>query len=313
MALNRRKTIMNNPLDEVEQIFSENNLPTKVVRLVKEKNSKKSDTPKGQTQSKKSQKNKKDAKNSIAENVDLSQKDSAKHNGNNSKLRLLNANKANNVDPEDVFLNEECIEKVSNSLHPEFPAQILIKENAVKAEDIFAQESGSRNLVVYKNNPDLRHHRANKRVLFWSWVSVPTALIPIALLDVAASIAIQIKMIKEICALYNIPFKNENARAFISGLIGGGVASIASTGLQKVLIKSLPHVGGTIAFLAQPALGFSTTYALGQVFIKHIENDGVLTDFDSEKMREIFREQIDKGKLIFKRGRQNSSVNSGMK
>ncbi len=302
---------MNNPLDVIEPISNANNLSTAVDQSVKEKNSKKFDTPRYRTQSKQAQKNKKNVKTSIAENIDLSQEDSAKHYGSDSKLRLRGANKANVVNLEEIFLNEECIEKASNS-HSELTAQITNKSNAVKAEDIFERESGSRNLVVYKNDPGLRHNRANKRVLFWSWVSVPTALIPIALLDVAASIAIQIKMIKEICALYNIPFKNENARAFISGLIGGGVASIASTGLQKALIKSLPHVGGTIAFLAQPALGFSTTYALGQVFIRHIENDGVLTDFDSEKMREIFREQIDKGKLIFKRGRQKSSVNSGM-
>ena len=61
--------------------------------------------------------------------------------------------------------------------------------------------------------------------------------------------------------------------------------------------------GSASAFLAQPALGFSTTYALGQVFIKHLEEDGVLTDFDSEKMREVFRDQLERGKSLFKRGR----------
>ena len=199
---------------------------------------------------------------------------------------------------EDIFIDAQNIVEDKKYSKEE-------KNKTISAEEIFASESGTFTLVVHPQAPKLRQIKANKCVLLWSWVSVPTALIPFVIVDVAATIAIQIKMIKDLCALYDIPFKNENARAFISGLIGGGVASIASSGLKTVLLKSLPHVGSTIAFLAQPALGFSTTYALGQVFIRHVENDGVLTNFDSEKMQEVFREQLEKGKSLFKRGRQN--------
>jgi hypothetical protein len=110
--------------------------------------------------------------------------------------------------------------------------------HSLSAEEIFMEESGSRDLVMIKPlSSDLRLMRANKCVLLWSSVSVPISLIPFVVLDVAATIAIQVKMIKDICDLYNIPFKNENARAFISGLVGGGVATIASSGLKKCVAQ----------------------------------------------------------------------------
>ena len=178
----------------------------------------------------------------------------------------------------------------------------------LSAEDIFNDElSSSRELVLVAPLVDIQKVRANKCIMLWSWVSVPTALIPFVVVDVALTIGIQVKMIKDLCQLYGVPFKNENARAFISALVGGGVATIASSGLKSMLLKSLPHVGTTIAFLAQPALGFSTTYALGQVFVRHLENDGALDNFDAEKMRTSFREQLDKGKELFKKGRNKMS------
>lgn len=180
------------------------------------------------------------------------------------------------------------------------------------AEEIFSEELGAgRPLALTKPMNDIRRHRANKCIQLWSWASVPTALIPFVVVDVAMVIGIQVKMIKDLCQLYEVPFKNENARAFISALVGGGVATIASSGLKHLLLKSLPHFGSTIAFLAQPALGFSTTYALGQVFVKHLENDGALDTFDAEKMRITFREQLEAGKEFFKKGRHKPSKDMG--
>ena len=206
------------------------------------------------------------------------------------------------ISDEDILSIEENSIK-DKADHPNNKSSSSHELKSLSAEEIFMEESGSCQLVIRPLSSELRRIKANKCIILWSWVSVPTSLIPFVVVDVAATIAIQVKMIKDICNIYNIPFKNENARAFISGLVGGGVATIASSGLKNMLLKSLPHVGGTVAFLAQPALGFSTTYALGQVFIRHLENDGVLSNFDSEKMREVFRDQLDRGKTLFKRGR----------
>jgi len=270
VTVKKRQTIMANPLDEIEL----------TVRPAQRKAKKASTTP-----SKK-----------IEKSAPISVRRPRKASSASLKLSSAIADEdISSVKENSAESKVDYSKNKSSSLH-EF--------HSLSAEEIFMEESGSRDLVMIKPlSSDLRLMRANKCVLLWSSVSVPISLIPFVVLDVAATIAIQVKMIKDICDLYNIPFKNENARAFISGLVGGGVATIASSGLKNVLLKSMPHIGSTVAFLAQPALGFSTTYALGQVFIKHLEEDGALTDFDSEKMREVFRDQLERGKSLFKRGR----------
>jgi uncharacterized protein (DUF697 family) len=264
----KRKTIMANPLDDIEI----------TVKPLQKKN-KKTSAP--------------------SKNVEKSASIAVKR---PRKASAESSNASSTISDENILIVEESsIKKKADHLNNKSSSSHEFK--SLSAEEIFMEESGSRQLIIRPLSTELRRIKANKCVILWSWVSVPTSLIPFVVVDVAATIAIQVKMIKDICNIYNIPFENENARAFISGLVGGGVATIASSGLKNMLLKSLPHIGGAVAFLAQPALGFSTTYALGQVFIRHLENDGVLSDFDSEKMREVFRDQLDRGKTLYKRGR----------
>lgn len=270
MTAKKRQTIMANPLDDLEVVSR----PTK-----------------------------KEVKRSTV-STKISSKSKSTLAKNSKKTRSTQSKASKITSDDDIFdVAEDLIQNKTSASQAKSSSS---EYETLSAEEIFLEESGSRELVIVQQpTSELRLLRANKCVILWSWVSVPTALIPFIVVDVAATIAIQVKMIKDICHIYDVPFKNENARAFISGLVGGGVATIASSGLKNMLLKSLPHVGSTVAFLAQPALGFSTTYALGQVFIRHLENDGVLTDFDSEKMREVFREQLDRGRSLFKRGRQS--------
>ena len=277
MPAKKRQTIRANPLDEIE---------------VTAKSSKTSIVEKSQPEGKnktRSSKKLADATTKASQNKGISKFASAED--------VFNAVDVEVSSPGDVKILQPAKSIKAN------------REIELTAEDIFNDEvQTSRELVVLDSSNDLRKVRANKCVLLWSWVSVPTALIPLVVVDVAVTIGIQVKMIKDLCRIYGVPFKNENARAFISALIGGGVASVASSGLKNMILKSLPHVGTTIAFLAQPALGFSTTYALGQVFTRHLENDGGLDNFDAEKMRISFREQLEKGKELFKRGRNKASA-----
>lgn len=182
---------------------------------------------------------------------------------------------------------------------------VPINGDALSVVEIFENESKYSNMgssIVCAPDKSLITSRAQKTVMKWSWISVPAALMPLAVVDSAASLAIQVMMIRELCKVYGIPFKTENARAFISGLVGGGVAMVVSSGLNKILLKSLPHAGPVISFLAQPASGFSTTYALGRVFISHVENNGQLTNFNPNNMAAAFKGHLETGKKIFKSG-----------
>lgn len=279
MPSKKRQTIRANPLDEIEIASSQNKAPAEEVTQPK-------------SPSNVVRKKKQTSDSEIISNVGSSSASSAEE--------IFDA-----IDIEVSFPKEGETLQSQNVPNGSSHAKL-------SAEDIFNDELGAGTaMIVVTPLIDVRKARANKNVLLWSWVSVPTALIPFVVVDVAITIGIQVKMIKDLCEIYGVPFRSENARAFISALVGGGVATIASSGLKNVILKSLPHVGTTIAFLAQPALGFSTTYALGQVFVNHLENDGGLHNFDAEKMRTSFREQLEKGKELFKKGRNKVSNVAG--
>jgi hypothetical protein len=189
VTVKKRQTIMANPLDEI----------VLTVRPAQRKAKKASTTP-----SKK-----------IEKSAPISVRRPRKASSASLKLSSAIADEdISSVKENSAESKVDYSKNKSSSLH-EF--------HSLSAEEIFMEESGSRDLVMIKPlSSDLRLMRANKCVLLWSSVSVPISLIPFVVLDVAATIAIQVKMIKDICDLYNIPFKNENARAFISGLVGGG-------------------------------------------------------------------------------------------
>ena len=47
-----------------------------------------------------------------------------------------------------------------------------------------------------------------------------------------------------------------------------------------------------------PAAAGASTYAVGQVFIQHFESGGTFLDFDPDKVKAYFAEQVEKGKLV---------------
>jgi uncharacterized protein (DUF697 family) len=169
------------------------------------------------------------------------------------------------------------------------------------AEEILARESSvSSDAIISIKSQDLVSIRAAKIVKLWSWLTVPASLIPLPLIDSAALIGLQIKMIAELCKCYGVPFKKESVNAIISGLLGGTATATVASGLRKGVLKHIPHVGYIASAVTEPVLNFSSTYAIGSIFIKHFESDGDLNNFNYEHVRGSFASYIEKGKLIFK-------------
>jgi uncharacterized protein (DUF697 family) len=64
--------------------------------------------------------------------------------------------------------------------------------------------------------------------------------------------------------------------------------------------KRIPYVGGAIALLVQPTISYATTHALGNVFIRHFENEGTLVNINLESMSHSFKESYKSAKAAFK-------------
>ena len=62
------------------------------------------------------------------------------------------------------------------------------------------------------------------------------------------------------------------------------------------LLKVVPVLGHAGAFVATPIVAGAATHALGKIFIQHFEAGGTILDFEPEKVRAYFRQELEKAK-----------------
>ena len=130
--------------------------------------------------------------------------------------------------------------------------------------------------------------------------SMGIGIIPIPFLDIAGITAINIRMISKISRRYGDTFNKQIATNVITSLVSSMGAKGAANGVLGSLVKSIPFIGGVAWAVTYPAVAGATTYALGQVFIRHYEAGGTLLTLDSDSVKEYFNEQYDKGKTRVK-------------
>ncbi len=118
-------------------------------------------------------------------------------------------------------------------------------------------------------------------------------LIVVPFVDIAAVTAVEIKMIKELAELYEVPFRKKAARSIIASIVGGSSANLLA--YSKVgaiatgsLLKVVPVVGTIFGAATMSVFASAITYAIGSYFIKHFEEGGSLDDVDvSEASAEV--------------------------
>ena len=118
--------------------------------------------------------------------------------------------------------------------------------------------------------------------------------VPIPVADWIAVTTIQIKMLKQLCELYDKPFSQDQAAKWIFALTGGFIPATLGFFAASV-VKTIPFVG-VARFAAVPAFAYGTTYALGQVFIPYFQSGGSLYTFDPSKHKTYFAYLAEEGK-----------------
>ncbi len=131
-------------------------------------------------------------------------------------------------------------------------------------------------------------------------MSMGVGAIPIPILDIAGITAINLGMIKKISKNHEDQFNKQIATNVISSLLAGMGAKSAATGAFGSLIKFIPVVGTLAGTVTYPAIAGATTYALGQVFIRHYEAGGTLLTLNTDSVKGFFNEQYEKGKTRVK-------------
>lgn len=123
--------------------------------------------------------------------------------------------------------------------------------------------------------------------------SMGAGFIPVPIVDLFAVSAIQLDMIRQLCKVYDIDFKETEGKAFITALTGSTLARIGARA-----VKFIPGVGSILGGVTMAVLSGGSTYALGEVFKKHFETGGTFLDFDPGRLKRFYDEKFEKGKDV---------------
>lgn len=138
--------------------------------------------------------------------------------------------------------------------------------------------------------------RADTLVKDHMLMSAAVGLIPVPAIDVLAGIGVQLALIKRLTTLYGVTFSENAARGIIMTLLGGVGSGVLAGGLFASAVKLLPGAGTIFGIASMPVAISATTYAVGKVFIAHLETGGSLADFDAAANRGYFKELVQRGR-----------------
>jgi uncharacterized protein (DUF697 family) len=130
---------------------------------------------------------------------------------------------------------------------------------------------------------------ANRYALYSAFAGV----IPVPVFDIAAMVALQVKMLSEIAKQYGLTLSHDLGKGLVSALIGGVLPSSLGYGGVGLFVKRIPIVGPILGVFTVSAFGAATTYAIAKVFIQHFESGGTFLDFRPDEVREHFRAEFE--------------------
>jgi uncharacterized protein (DUF697 family) len=96
-------------------------------------------------------------------------------------------------------------------------------------------------------------------------------LVPVPIANIGAITAINLRMVRQLSALYEVPFERDRTRALIVALVGGAVPTGVGTATTTTLMWVIP--GGLLLGLGAAALtAGALTRGIGRVFIESFES-----------------------------------------
>ena len=130
--------------------------------------------------------------------------------------------------------------------------------------------------------------RIVRRHVLWS---MGAGLIPVPLFDIAAVTAVQIDMLKQLAALYEVDYSTESGKTFASALTSSTFARIGAS-----LVKTVPGIGSLVGGVSMSALSGASTYAVGKLAINIFEERGNLFSVDLDSAKQAYTEMLEQGK-----------------
>lgn len=136
-----------------------------------------------------------------------------------------------------------------------------------------------------------RYDRSQEIIKNHVLVSMGAGLVPFPILDIAAVTAVQLDMLKQLARAYDISFSENSGKGILSALTGSTLARVGAS-----MVKAIPGVGTLFGGLSMAIMSGASTYAVGQVFVRHFDSGGDFGNFDPLQSREAYEEELKKGK-----------------
>ena len=121
-------------------------------------------------------------------------------------------------------------------------------------------------------------------------ISAGAALIPFAVVDVAALAGVHISLIKEICDRYGVEFSEHTARNILIAIMAGLVPASFGSVIGRKVLRILPWATHAVGLAAMAAFSAGVSYVIGRIFIRHFETGGTLLDFNIEHLHDLLSE-----------------------
>ena len=129
-------------------------------------------------------------------------------------------------------------------------------------------------------------------------LAIGAGLIPLPWVDFAAITAVQLKLGKELANYYGVDYKEEQVRGIVVALLGAYTSTAAASTAAAVLAKSIPGLGSVIGIITLPAVAGAITYAVGKIFIQHLESGGTFLSLKVPDVQAGFLREVEKGKQM---------------
>ena len=155
-----------------------------------------------------------------------------------------------------------------------------------------AAETAAAPAVAGRADAVIRHH-----VL----LSAAAGAIPLNFVDTAALAVVQLRLLKELSAVYGVYFRGDIGRSAVGTLLATVAPTALAGGLLgsfavRVALHSVPVIGAVTRLATQPAFNAAFTYALGKVFDQHFASGGTFLTFEPEKVKTYFRTKFEEAR-----------------
>ncbi|TCW87406.1 hypothetical protein C5O80_05710 [Burkholderia sp. SRS-46] len=108
--------------------------------------------------------------------------------------------------------------------------------------------------------------QARDIVLRHAAAAAASSAIPVPLLDLAAGVSIQIRMARQLCALYGVRFTPHVVRQVVTGI----VENVPANDLSGPVLRYVSFAGYFTGPLVSGGLTAAYTYVLGEVLIERL-------------------------------------------